>query len=270
MTNTPSLPDMETMFKTIGTALDAAAIKTMHYFRGSYETDMKDALSPLVTTADLETEEVIRAVLEDAFPEHGILGEEFPEKKSDSPYTWVIDPIDGTIAFAAGKPTYSTLLALTYNGAPLFGAIDQPIVSDRWIGKMGDGTWHNRRKLSANAPITLDEAILSTTSVEYFKNPKNLARFNQLEKHCKLSSKGGDGYAYGLLSLGTTHVIMETGLAWHDAAALTPVVEGAGGRVVDFEGKPIKAGKESYEVLAVSHPSLVDEVFKLWENPDRE
>lgn len=261
---TTDLPSTEDLFKVINTALDAAAIKTTHYFRGSYESSMKEALSPLVTTADLETEKTIRAVLEQAFPEHGILGEEFPEKKSNSPYTWVIDPIDGTIAFAAGKPTYATLLALTYHGAPLIGAIDQPIVRDRWIGKTGEGVWHNQRKVETNPPLALHDAILSTTSVEYFKRPEDLARYNQLERACKLSTKGGDGYAYGLLSLGGIHIIMETGLAWHDVAALAPVVEGAGGCLIDLDGNPIKAGKNKYNVIATSHPSLVDEVFSLW------
>lgn len=265
---TPNLPSTDALFQVINTALDAAAIKTMHYFRGTYETSMKEAISPLVTTADLETEQTIRAVLEHAFPDHGILGEEFPEKKSDSPYTWVIDPIDGTIAFAAGKPTYATLLALTYQGEPLLGAIDQPIVRDRWIGKTGEGAWHNQRKLQSNAPTALHEAILSTTSVEYFKRPEDLARYSQLEQACKLSTKGGDGYAYGLLSLGSIQVIMETGLAWHDVAALAPVVEGAGGRLMGLDGTPIKAGKREYDVLATSHPSLADEVLRLWGSVD--
>ena len=111
---------------------DAARPIVEGYFRS--DTDVLDkADATPVTAADQEAEAAIRTIIEHEFPDHGILGEEHGAVRTDAEFVWVLDPIDGTKAFATGKPLFGTLIALTQNGLPIVGIIDQAILQERWF-----------------------------------------------------------------------------------------------------------------------------------------
>jgi fructose-1,6-bisphosphatase/inositol monophosphatase family enzyme len=103
------------------------------------EVSVKSDATP-VTPIDQKVERALRAAITDMFPEHGIIGEEYDNFNSDSDYVWVLDPIDGTMSFIAGLPTFATLIALTWRGSPILGVMDSPITEERWIGVDGVGT----------------------------------------------------------------------------------------------------------------------------------
>jgi myo-inositol-1(or 4)-monophosphatase len=237
-------------------ALDAAGAVIRPYFRAGVAAEQKLDESP-VTIADRTAEDVIRAALEAAFPYHGLLGEEFPEKTADARYVWAIDPIDGTRAFITGRPSFCTLLALLEDGAPVLGLIDQPVTGERWIG--GRDVMASFRgpfggKIGPREITELNAAELSSTSPEMFVGD-GLARFTRLKGLCRRVYWGGDAYAYGLLALGQIDIVVESGLKVWDWAALAPVIEAAGGVVTDWAGERLKLGSDG-SVLAAANAGL--------------
>jgi myo-inositol-1(or 4)-monophosphatase len=237
-------------------ALDEAGAAIRPYFRAGVAAEQKLDESP-VTIADRTAEEVIRAKLAEAFPYHGLLGEEFPALNDDARYVWAIDPIDGTRAFITGRPSFCTLLGLLEDGEPILGLIDQPITGERWIG--GREVTARFRNPLGGKPGTrevknLGEAELSSTAPEMFVGD-GLARFTKLKAQCRRVYWGGDAYAYGLLAIGQIDIVAECGLKTWDWAALAPVIEAAGGVVTDWSGRALRLGGDG-SVLAAANPVL--------------
>ena len=237
-------------------AADVAAAIVRPFFRAGVGADLKPDASP-VTLADRTAEQAMRAVLSHRLPEHGILGEEYGLDRPGARLRWVLDPIDGTRAFLTGRPTFGTLIALLDDGAPVLGLIDQPISRERWIGVAGRRTAF--RGLHGEAGCrpcpTLSRAELSCTSPAIF-GPDEAAAFARLQASAARTSWGGDCYAYGLLALGQIDVIAEAGMNAWDWAALVPVIEGAGGQIRDWRGRPLRPDGDG-RVLAVGDPALL-------------
>jgi inositol-phosphate phosphatase / L-galactose 1-phosphate phosphatase / histidinol-phosphatase len=245
------------------TLADKSGIIARHYFRKSMDYSDKNDASP-VTIADREIEEALRLMIRTAYPEHGICGEEFGPEQAGAVWQWVIDPIDGTRAFLAGRPTFATLIALLKDGVPVLGVIDQPIVGDRWLGVSGAATRHNGVVCQSNAQATLAQARLSTTGPNYF-NAQEAACYERLRAAIGMSLWGGDGYAYGLLASGYSDIIVEAGLKCHDFAALVPIVAGAGGAMVDWQGQPLHAQSRG-QVIAVGNKALLEDILPIFAN----
>ncbi|MFS8908337.1 histidinol-phosphatase [Synechococcus sp. OH2] len=238
---------------------DAAGAVIRPLFRGELQAEYKEARSPIVTIADREAERAMRALLAAHVPEHNILGEEFGFHQTGSSYTWVLDPLDGTIAFSAGKPTFATLIALLENDRPVLGIIDQPVLGERWLGVQGQPTrWmtpSTQQLTRTKATTDLSRAYLSCTTPDLFTQPDQQQRFQQLSRLVHITSYGGDGYQYGLLASGYIDLVMECGLALYDFAALVPVIEGSGGVITDWAGDPLTRTSKG-EVLAAANPNL--------------
>jgi myo-inositol-1(or 4)-monophosphatase len=170
---------------------------------------------------------------------------------------WVIDPIDGTRAFITGRPSFGTLLGLLEDGVPVFGAIDQPITGERWMG--GRYTVPSFKGafggvLGTRQNVGLAQAELSSTAPEMF-DEAGLVRFERLKRACRRVYWGGDAYAYGLLALGQIDIVVECGLKPWDWAALAPVVEAAGGVVTDWNGDKLRLGSDG-SVIAAANAEL--------------
>src|SRR5207244_6545476 len=118
---------------------DAAGAESRPYFRRPLVVDDKPDLTP-VTAADRAAEAAMRALIEEQFPDHGIIGEEFGRVREEAEFSWVLDPIDGTKSFISGVPLFGTLIALTHHRRPILGIIDQPISRERWVGATGRPT----------------------------------------------------------------------------------------------------------------------------------
>ena len=103
---------------------EAARGVVMSHFRTPLAIDAKPDQSP-VTIADKDAEAAMRGLIEDAYPDHGIIGEEFPDARPDAEFVWVLDPSDGTKAFVTGKPLFGTRIGLTHEGRPVLGVIDR-------------------------------------------------------------------------------------------------------------------------------------------------
>lgn len=250
--------DMEAAIKAAEAACDAAGAFLRTKFRAELASNLKPDKT-IVTEADAAAERIMRGVLTAAFPDHLVTGEELPPEGAQGRYEWVLDPIDGTVAFACGKPTFTTLCALLEDGVPVLGVIDQPVSRERWIGVRGRRTTLNGAVCNPSAVTALAEARLGTTS-PYLFPPEHEALFARLNAAARIVSFGGDAYQYGLLASGHLDLIFESGLARHDIAALVPVLLGAGCAAADtegmsYDGRAIGDGK--FSLVAAAHHVLL-------------
>ena len=242
---------------TAHAAADAAGAVIRPYFRVGLAADRKPDASP-VTIADREAEQAMRMLIHERHPGHAVLGEEFGATgPAGSTWQWVLDPIDGTRAFVTGRPTFGTLIALLQDGVPVLGMIDQPVTGERWVGVAGQATTFRGPfggVAGARPRARLADAELSATSPAMMGDA--WPRWQRLSAAAARTSWGGDCYAYGLLALGQIDIVAERDLKIWDWAALVPVVEGAGGRMVDWAGRPLVPGCAG-DAIAVGDPALL-------------
>jgi len=253
MTNAVNTANMESFVTLAHQLADAARLEIMGRFRTGIKADVKSDRSP-VTEADRAAERVMRSLINDAFPDHGILGEEYGEENIGAEYVWVLDPIDGTNSFVTGKPLFGTLIALCQNSVPIVGIIDAPGVGERWAGAKGLPTTMNKGAVATRTCDDLDGAWLYATTPDMFENADEAA-FKRLSGAAWRTVYGGDCYAYGLLSSGHVDLVCEASLGTYDFCALAPVIEGAGGIITDWQGQPLTLATDG-KVLAAGDASL--------------
>ena len=232
---------------------DASGEILRRYFRAAVVAEDKPDQSP-VTIADRETEETLRGMIEAEFPEHGIIGEEFGETRTEADYVWTLDPLDGTAAFITGKPLFGTLIGLLHEGVPVFGIIDHPITRERWMGGRGLAATCNDEKVKTRTCGDLSQAMLYATTPHMFSGDAARA-FEHLCRAVKRPQYGADCYAYGLLASGLIDLVAETTMKVCDYCALVPVVEAAGGIITDWRGKPLGLDSDG-SVLAAGDGDL--------------
>jgi histidinol phosphatase-like enzyme (inositol monophosphatase family) len=240
---------------------DAAGAAIRPLFRAAWAEEEK-ADHSFVTQADRAAEAAMRHLIEAHFPGDGIIGEEYGTRNEGASRQWVLDPIDGTTSFIAGRPIFGTLIALCRDGFPLLGIIDQPILRERWAGQVGTPTLFNGQPVKARPIRALSEAVLATTSPHLFASSAadHFMALAQSVAQRKIIY-GGDCYNYALLASGHVDIVCEMGLKLHDFAALVPVVEGAGGLMCDWRGDPLHAGSDG-SVLALGNPARLDDVLE--------
>jgi len=243
---------------------DAAAPITLRYFRGGLsgiEIDAKDDLSP-VTAADREAEQMMRGLIEAAFPGHGIHGEELGKTRTDADYVWYLDPIDGTQSFVTGKPLFGTLIGLAWKGTPVLGVMDIPALGERWTGAAGHQTTFNGTPVWARACTVLSQAWLYATSPQMFPEG-DFAAFEALRKQCRRAVYGAECYAYGLLVNGNVDVVCESTMQPYDFAALVPIVAGAGGIITGWRGEGLTVPETEGRVLAAGDRHVHQAALKI-------
>jgi inositol-phosphate phosphatase / L-galactose 1-phosphate phosphatase / histidinol-phosphatase len=239
---------------------DAAGAAIRPLFRADFAHEAKADSSP-VTEADRAAEAAIRAILDKTCPTDAIIGEEFGEKDGTSGRTWVLDPIDGTISFMAGRPIFGTLIALLQDGFPVLGVIDQCISGERWVGVTGRETTLNGKAATTRRCRQLADMVLASSGPQYFDDHSAEHFMALAAKTNRRTVWGGDCYNYGLLAVGHVDLVVETGLKLHDFAALVPVVEGAGGTMCDWAGEPLHAASEGH-VIALGDPARLEDVLE--------
>lgn len=227
---------------------DAAGAVIQGYFRTPVAVDDKADASP-VTIADRESEAAMRRLINTQAPDHGIYGEEYGQENTGAEWVWVLDPVDGTKSFITGKPSFGTLIALLHHGRPVLGIIDQPITKERWLGVQGLPTTLNGKPIQVRACPDLAHAALYATAPEMFVGD-DVAAFDRVRSQVKLPRFGADCYAYGLLALGFVDLVVEASLQPYDYCAMGPIIEGAGGIVTDWQGRPLGLKSDGRVVAA--------------------
>ncbi|HEV2364095.1 MAG TPA: histidinol-phosphatase [Caulobacteraceae bacterium] len=241
-----------------------SAATILPFFRAEHGLEDKGAEGVFdpVTAADRGGEAAIRRLIAERHPSHGVIGEEYGEDRPEAEFVWVLDPIDGTRAFIAGLPVWTTLIGLRFQGRPVLGSIGQPYLGEVFIGGPGGSRLMARgseEPLRTRAGVRLKDAIIATTDPrDCFKTDQRPA-WNRLRAAARLARLGCDAYAYAMVAAGGIDVVLEPNLKSWDIEAAIPVVEGAGGLVRDWAGAPIGPG--AGEVVIAGDEALLDETL---------
>lgn len=232
---------------------DASGDVIRPYFRRAVGIDYKTDESP-VTQADKNAEDVIRSLLRKHRPADGVWGEEHGCERMDAEWVWTIDPIDGTRAFVTGKPLFVTLIGLMYRGEAVLGIINQPITEERWLGGRGVPPVLNGKPIRSRSCAKLSDAYMNSTTPDMFKGQEAQAYF-ELKPLVRDALYGGDAYAFGLCAMGCVDLVVEHQLKLHDVIAPAALIEAAGGKVTDWQGRSLGIGLDG-SMLASGDPML--------------
>lgn len=258
---------MQEFIKFANELADIAGEVSRQYYRQDNNPVYKEAGSPIVTIADITAEEKMREAIEARYPDHSIIGEEHGTKEGASSLTWILDPVDGTIAFACGRPQFGNLIALMDGDEFLLGVISQPITNERWVGVKGQPTLFNGEVIRGSALTDLSKARMGCTGPERFlKNgDKTTAAMMALLEAVHVTSWGGDCYGYGLVACGYEHLFLDYGLSLYDYAPLIPIIEGADGKITDWQGNPLTKMSEgsNCSVIAATNPTLHQKALEI-------
>ena len=212
----------------------------MRYFRSGVSVETKADESP-VTIADRQAEETMREMIMRAYPDHGIIGEEFGVHNEGAEYQWVLDPIDGTKSFISGTFLFGTLIGLMKDGQPIVGTINHPVTSHMLIGA-GGVTRLNGEVARVSATSELRDAVLCYTDFIHVGQYQNGIAFQQLMGMTSFNRTWGDCHGYFLVATGTADVMLDPIMNLWDIVALIPVIEGAGGKITSWNGGPPLSG----------------------------
>lgn len=238
--------DAKAVARTLLAAADAAALHTLPRFRTPMSVDNKWSVGfDPVTDADREAELAIRALISSHFPDHGIIGEEWDAKLSDTAFNWIVDPIDGTRAFITGVPVWGTLIGLMHNGKAVAGLMSQPFTGETYLSLPGESTYARNgetRQLRTSSVTELGKAKLTATSPDLFLDADIAPGWAALRANVLTTRWGLDCYGYCLLAAGHLDLVVEAGLKNVDIAPLIPLIVNAGGVITTWDGAPAEAG----------------------------
>ncbi|NBB16082.1 histidinol-phosphatase [Caulobacter sp. SLTY] len=224
----------------------ASAAAILPLFRADH--GLEDKGSPAagfdpVTEADKGAERAIRALIAQRYPDHGVIGEEYGEDRPDAEFVWVLDPVDGTRAFVAGLPLWTTLIGLRHEGRPVLGSIGQPYLDEIYLGGAQTGSRLVSRGTETPLRVrpcpALTQAIICTTDPAILTGPE-LGSWTQVRAAARLARLGLDAYGYAMVAMGKIDLALDTGLKVWDVEAVIPVIEGAGGVATQWDGSPAR------------------------------
>ncbi len=244
--------DLEAAARAASAAADRARAETLPRFR-HVATERKADGSP-VTEADLAAERAIREVLREALPEAGIVGEEFGAEGATDGLAWVVDPIDGTIAFSRGLPLFTTLIALLEDGEPVLGLIDLPCFDERYLGWRGAGVRRNGEAVRVSSRSDLRGALVSHGDPFCFDRAGQRPAFERMAREIPMLRGYTDAFGHAQVLSGAIDVMVDLDCNLWDLAPTRALVGEAGGACVLT---PEVAGKRG---LVFGSPPLVEEL----------
>jgi len=214
-----------------------------------------------VTTSDKAFEKFIRSKIKKKFPSHQVVGEEFGHKKTNSDYTWVIDPIDGTRSFVIGNPTWSNLISLNFKGKPILGLANFPVLKKYYLNYSNKAAYvvENRKKtkISVNKKVKFSNIKLSAA----FHGALSLNQQKKIPQILKLMQfPCSDALSYAHLAEGKVDVVMQCSNKIWDIHPLIPIIKAAGGIVSTWSNKDaVNAGN----ILVSSNSTVHNKFLKL-------
>ncbi len=251
----------------------AAGEITLRYFQKLPGVEFKADHSP-VTVADRESERLLRGLIEERFPDHGILGEEFGLARPEAPLRWLVDPIDGTQSFIRGVPLYGVMLGLVERGPdspaednPVVGVVHFPALGETVTAWRNGGCWWSRSAGRARARVSdvsgLEEATLLVTETAGLLRGAKRAGYERLRTRVKLERGWGDCYGHILIATGRAEIMLDPELHEWDAAPLIPILEEAGGKFTDWRGRRSISGADGF----ATNGALYEEVSAILRAP---
>ena len=214
--------------------------------RAAFRRDLRITTKPdktFVTETDTAIERAIRTRIGAAYPDHGLVGEEYGTEAGDATTRWYIDPIDGTHNFIRGVPLFGTLLAVERDGELQAAVLSAPALHERWWARRGGGAWTRGadddapRRIHVSGVATLADAQLLYGSGHDIEASGRAPGFHALLGEVWRERGFGDFWGYALLAEGAAEAMVEVDLWPWDAAAPVVLIEEAGGRVTDLDGR---------------------------------
>jgi histidinol-phosphatase len=220
-----------------------------------------------VTEADTAVERLLRERIADTFPDHGVVGEELGTDAGGAAVRWFVDPIDGTHNYMRGVPVFATLLGVERDGELQAGIISAPALGGRWFAWRGGGAWGagrlagvgrnaGPRRLQVTSIADLGDAQVLYAGTQDLIATGDAPGFTRLLQSSWRERGFGDFWGYSLVAEGAAEVMVEVGLSIWDAAAPVVLVEEAGGRVTDFQGRRIFDGGTTLATNGVLHEEV--------------
>ncbi len=251
MSTAPSAIDLEQALAVARRAAEAAGRLAMaHFQRRDLEVERKSDDSP-VTVADRDCEREIRRLIQAAFPDHALYGEEYG-REGRSRFLWLIDPIDGTRSFIRGLAFWSVQIALMVDEELVLGVSAAPAFNETAWAVRGQGAWIDDRRVHASAAIELESADVSFGNLRSLAGRPGWSVVGEIVTRAARSRGYGDFYSYHRLADGGQDVVIESDVNILDIAALSVICTEAGAVMTDLEGLPI--GLDTRSVLAASAP----------------
>lgn len=217
---------------------------TLGYFGTGIVPELKGDQTP-VTVADRLAEERMRALIGEHYPDHGILGEEYGSLNPDSPWRWILDPIDGTKSFVQGVPLYGVLVGLEHEGVPVVGVCYLPALDEMVAAAQGEGCTHNGRRAQVSRVSDLREAALLTNNPHSAYAHGRGEAYERLRAVTRLQRGWGDCYGHILVATGRAEIMLDPIMNVWDCAALLPILQEAGGTFTDWRGTATIHGDEA-------------------------
>jgi histidinol-phosphatase len=241
-------------------AARAAAEVIRGFYQRNVKTEIKADKTP-VTEADVRAEEVIRDLLTRRFPSFGFYGEETGKSDMDAESVWLVDPIDGTKSFVRESPFFSTQIALLRGGRLVLGVSSAPAYGELAWAERDHGAFLDGKRIHVSPVGALDAAIVSGGNLKTLAASAAWPRFGALIGATNRIRGYGDFVHYHLLARGAVDVVIESDVNILDIAALTVLVEEAGGRFTDLTGGAVKL--DTTTVLATNgrlHQLVLDRI----------
>lgn len=233
------------------------------YFQGSFTVDNKEGINNLVTEVDKHSEKRIIEIIHKHFPTHSIISEEIGELIQDSPYQWIIDPIDGTVNFAHGIPLCCVSIGLKQNEDLILGTVYNPMMNELFFAEKGKGAFLNDKPISVSTKSDFRKACLVTGFPYKWPDSKEhpirvFERF--IMEGLPVRRLGSAAIDLCWVACGRFDGFWEYNLSSWDVAAGYLIVQEAGGRITNFEGDPYSVFDK--ETLA-TNGNIHDEMLRL-------
>jgi histidinol-phosphatase len=251
-------------------ALDLADIADA-MAKGAFRRDLQITTKPdrtYVTQADRAIEETLRARIADAYPDHGVVGEEFGASEPDAAVRWYLDPIDGTHNFMRGVPVFGTLLGVERDGELQVGVVSAPALGGRWYARRGGGAWaidrgrgpggtERPRRITVSKVSAIADTALLYGSARDVASSGKAPGFGALVSDVWRDRGYGDFWGYMLVAEGAAEAMVEADLSAWDLAGPLVIVEEAGGRMTTFDGRRSIHERSAVATNGVLHEELL-------------
>jgi myo-inositol-1(or 4)-monophosphatase len=230
---------------------------TLGYFQTELQPDFKADASP-VTIADQEAEKLIRRRIEQAYPGHAIVGEEYGDAGAGHSHRWIIDPIDGTRSFVRGVPLYAILIGLEIEGICRVGVANFPALGEMIGAAAGQGCWWNGRRAAVSQTQQLKDGLVVHYDAASFDKYGRQAAWDRLKKTAGYRAGWSDAYGYLLVATGRAELMLDPVIHIWDGAPFPPILQEAGGYFGDWSGNPTIYNREGMATTQTLLPEVLN------------
>lgn len=230
---------------------------TLGYFQSNLAVDTKSDGS-VVTAADRGAESLIRERIQRYFPAHALLGEEFGEIESQSPYRWIIDPIDGTRSFVHGVPIYAVLIGLEIESRVEVGVAHFPAIQETVSAASGEGCYWNNVRTQVSAATRLADGLVITNDPRACHAHGYGDSWERISARANSRRGWGDAYGYLLVATGRAELMLDPAMNVWDCGPFPPIFREAGGYFGDWKGNETIYGGEALGTSRALLPEVLD------------